>query len=177
MSDSTSSTHVLASSVVGGCSSNIGLSGWDGGCLIGGGDGLLCLMNSVSVSGLDVFSCLSSNIFFSFGVVNNLGFNWEILDSFPGLLNWLVFDDGLFDFLGDVFNLSFNSVVVGDGSLNWDSFVVNNFLILNDFPFKGNSLDPFNLVVLDVFLLERNVFDSTLNWDFFSNCPLDIGAT
>lgn len=135
-----------------------------GGLLIGSGGGVSC----INVSSLDVLS-LTGNIVVSFWVVDNLGFNWEILDSFPSSFNRFVFNNGLFDFLRNVFNLSFNGVIVGDGSFDGNSFGSGDFFIINNFSFEWDSFNSFDLIVFNVFFLERNVFDSGLDWDFLSD--------
>lgn len=119
---------------------------------------------------VDGSSCMTSYIFFSLWIVDDLGFNWEILNSFPGSFNWLIFNNSLFDFLGDVFNLSFNGIIVSNGSLDWDSVGMDNFFILYDFFFIGNSFNSLDSIVLNVFLFEWNVLDSAFDWDFLSNC-------
>jgi len=130
------------------------------------------LVASLNVSSLDVLS-LSGNVVVSFWVVDDLGLNWEILDSFPDSFDWFVFDDCLFDFFWNVFDLSFNGIVIGDGSFDWDSFSSGDFFVFNDFSFVGNSLDSFDLIVFDVFLFEWNVFNSGFDWDLFGNDFLD----
>ena len=112
----------------------------------------------------------------SLGVVDDLGFNGEILDSFPGSLNGLVLDDGLFDFLGDVLDLGFDGVVVGDGPFDRHSLGSLDFLVLHDFPLVGHLLDVLNLVVLDVLLFERNVLDPALDGDLLSHHFLVMDA-
>lgn len=131
--------------------------GWNvsGSLLVLGG----CGVSSVNVTSLDVLT-LSGDVVVPFWVVDDLGFNWQILDSFPDSFDWFVLNDGFFDFLWNVFDLSFNGIIVGDGSFDWDSFSSGDFLILDDFSFVWDSFDSFDLVVFDVFLFEWNVFDS-----------------
>lgn len=126
----------------------------------------------VDVSSLNVFSTLSGNIFFPFWIVNNLSFNRKILNSFPGSLDGLVFDDSLFNFLGNVFNLGFNSIVVSNRSFNWNPLVVHHLFIFHYFSFIRNPFYPFNFVVFNIFLLKWNVLYSALHWDLFSYCLL-----
>ena len=126
------------------------------------------MIYSFNVSGFDVLS-LSDNVVVPFWVVDDLGFDWEILDSFPDSFDWFVFDDCLFDFFWNVFDLGFNGIVIGDGSFDWDSFSSGHFFVFDDFSFVGNSFDSFDLIVFDVFLFEWNVFDSGFDWYLFGN--------
>jgi hypothetical protein len=121
-----------------------------------------------NVTSLDNFSLLW-DVVISFWVVDNLSLDWKILDSFPDSFDWFIFNDGLFNFLWDVFNLSFNGIIVGDSSFDWDSFSVGHFFVLDDFSFVWDSFDSFDLIVFNVFFFEWDVFDSAFNWDFFSN--------
>lgn len=156
---------------------DVSSSGWDvsgvgGIALLESGGGILV----VNVSSSDVLA-LSGDVVVSFGVVDNLGFDGQVLDSLEDSFNGFVLDDGLFNFLGDVFDLSFDSVVVGDGSFDWDSLGSGNFLIFDDFSLVRNSLDSLDLVVFDVLLLEGDVFDSGFDWDLFSDNFLSQALT
>ena len=126
---------------------------------------------------MDVLSSLSSNIFFCFRVVDYLGLDWEILNSFPGSFNRFIFYDGLLDFFGDVLNLGFHCIVVGDGSLHWNSLVVDHFLILDNFSLVRDSFNSFHLVIFNVFFLEGDVFNSAFNWDFFRYCSVSLRSS
>lgn len=103
-----------------------------------------------------------------------MSFNGEILNSFPGSFHWFILNNGLFYFFGDVFDLCFHCIVVGDCPLNWNPFVVNDFLVLDNFSFVGDSLYSLHLVVLDVLLLKWDVFDPALNWNLLGDCPVDV---
>jgi hypothetical protein len=137
---------------------------------VGGGHTLLVAwrVSSLDVAGLDVLA-LPSDVVVSFRVVDDLSFNWQVLNSFPDSFNWFVFNDSFFNFLGNVFDLGFNSVVVSDGSFDGDSFSSGNFFVFDDFSFVWNSFNSFDLIVFNVFLFEWNVFDSRFDWDFFSD--------
>ena len=91
------------------------------------------------------------------------------MNSFPDSFDWFIFYDCLFDFFWNVFNLSFNGIIISDSSFDWNSFSSGNFFIFNDFSFIWNSFDSFDLIVLDVFLFEWNVFNSRFDWDLFGN--------
>jgi hypothetical protein len=65
--------------------------------------------------------------------------------------------------------LSLNGIVVGDGSFIGDTLITNDFLIFDDFSLNWNLVNLFDLLILNVFLLEGNIFDSALNWDLLSN--------
>lgn len=125
-------------------------------------------VTSFNVTGLDVLA-LAWDVVVSLWVVDNLGFNWQILDSFENSFDWFVFNDGLFDFLWNIFNLSFNGIIIGDGSFDWNSFSSGDFFIFNDFSFIWNSFNSFDLIVFNIFLFEWNVFDSWFDWDLFGN--------
>lgn len=101
--------------------------------------------------------------------MDNLSFNREILHSFPHPFNRFIFNNSLFYFFGDILNLSFYCIVISDGPLNWDSLINDNFIIFNNLSFIWNSLDSFNSVIFNVFLLERNVFNTGFHRDLFSN--------
>lgn len=101
--------------------------------------------------------------------MNDLGFDGQILNTFPGSFDGLILDDGLFDFLGNVFDLGFDSVVVGDGPFDGDSLGVDDLFVFNNFSLEGDSLDSLNSIVFDVFLLEWDVLDSAFNWNLFGN--------
>ena len=152
--------------VVAARSSNVGVSLTTGHI---GGVGGVWGFNFASAFCSDVLGTLSNNVFFSFGVVDDLSLNRQILNSFPDSFHWFIFHNGLFYFFGNVFHLSFDSVVIGDGSFHWDSLAMDYFFIFDDLAFVGYSVDTFYLVVLDVFFLEWDVFDPTFNWDFFCN--------
>ena len=167
---SCSSNSASSTDIVWSCSSNIWSLDWMSCC------GVISWRNlswgnlsSIDIASLDILSSLSSNILFSFWVVNDLSLNGEILNSFPDFFNWFVFNNSFFNFFGNIFNLSFYSIVISDSSFNGDSFIVNNFIIFNNFPFKGNSFNPFNFVIFNVFLFERNVLNSAFNGNFFRN--------
>lgn len=125
-------------------------------------------ISSLDIASLDVFS-LSSNVVVSFWVVNNLSFDWKILNSFPDPFNRFIFNNCFFDFLWNVFNLSFNGIIISDGSLNRNSFSSGDFFIFNNFSFIWNSFDSFNLIVFNVFLFKWNIFYSRFNWNLLSN--------
>ena len=112
---------------------------------------------------------MADNVFFSLWVVNNLGFNGQILNTFPSSLDGLIFNNSFFNFFRNILNLSFDSIVVGDGSFDGDSLGVDDFLVFDDFSLERNSLDSFNSIIFDVFSLERNVLDPALHWDFLSD--------
>lgn len=133
-------------------------------------------VSSLNVAGLDVLT-LTSDVVVPFWVVDDLGFNWQVLNSFPDSFDWFVFNDGFFDFLGNVFNLSFNGIVIGDGSFDGDSFGSGDFLILYDFSFVWDSFDSFDLIVLNVLLFERNVLDSGFDWNLFGDNLLGEALT
>ena len=110
----------------------------------------------------------------------------EILKGTFGSANGAIVDvrcerfdcgDGFFDFFWNVFDLSFNGIIVGDGSLNWNSFSVGHFFVFNNLSFVWNSFNSFNLIVLNVFFLEWNVFNSAFDWNLFSNDFLGKGVT
>jgi len=114
----------------------------------------------------------SRDVVISLGIVNNLSFNGDVLNSFVDSLNWFLNHDSLFDLSSDVFNLSLNCIVVSDGSLYGHSFISNNFFVFDDLSLNRDLIDLLNLLVFNVFLLERNVLDSALNWDISGNCFL-----
>ena len=91
------------------------------------------------------------------------------MNSFPDSFDWFIFYDCLFNFLWNVLNLSFNGIIISDGSFDWNSFSSGNFFIFNDFSFIRNSFDSFDLIIFDVFLFEWNVLNSGFNWDLFGN--------
>lgn len=144
--------------------------------------GLLDMMmvsgSSSCVAAMNSSTSMTCNIFFSFWVVNNLGLNWEILNSFPSSFNGFIFNNSLFNFFRNILNLSLNSIIISDSSFDWNSVSMNNFFIFYDFLFIRNSLYSFYSVILDVFLLERNILDSAFNWNFFSNSSSmsDVGV-
>lgn len=116
---------------------------------------------------------LSRDVVITLGVVNNLSFNGNILNSFVDSLNGLLNHHGFFDFSSDVLDLSFNGIVVSDGSLIGDSFVSDDLLVLNDLSLDWDLVNLFDLFILNVFLLEGNILDSALNWDLLSNGLVD----
>ena len=128
--------------------------------------------SSCSITSLYIFSTLASNIFFSLWIVNNLSFDWKILNSLPSSFYWLIFNNGFLDLLWNVLDLSLNSIIISDGSLDWNSFVVDYLLILDNFSFKRNSFNSLDSVILNIFFLERNILYSAFNWYFFSNNSL-----
>ncbi len=113
---------------------------------------------------------LGGDVVVSLGVMNDLGLNWDILDSLIDALHWLLNHNGLLNFSSDVLNLSLNGIVVGDGSLNGHSHAADDFFVFNDFSLNGNLVDLLNLLVFNVFLLEGDVLNSALYWDLSSNC-------
>ena len=117
---------------------------------------------SLNISSLNVLS-LSSNIFFSFWVVNDLSLNWEILNSFPCFFNWFIFNNSFFNFFRDIFNLSFNSIIICNSSFNWNSLIMNNFVIFNNLSFIRNSFNSFYLIIFNIFLFEKNLNSETSN--------------
>ena len=137
---------------------------------VGAGHALLVTRGvaSLNIAGLDVLA-LARDVVVSLGVVDDLGLDGQVLNSFPDSLDWLVLDNGLLDFLWNVLDLGLDGVVVSDGSLNWNSFGSGDFLVLDDFSLVWNSLDSFDLVVLNVLLLEWNVFDSGFDWDLLGD--------
>jgi hypothetical protein len=64
--------------------------------------------------------------------------------------------------------LSFNGVVVSDCAFNRDAFISDDFLIFNNFSFKGNLIDLLDLLIFHIFLFEGDIFNSAFNWDFLS---------
>lgn len=130
---------------------------------------MLNLLNLLSfflnISSLNILSSLSSNIFFSFWVVNNLSLNWEILNSFPCFFDGLIFNNSFFNFFWDIFNLSFNSIIICDGSFNWNSLIMNNFIIFYNLSLIRNSFNSFYLIIFNIFFFERNIFNSAFNWN------------
>jgi len=96
-----------------------------------------------------------------------LSLNWDILNSFIDLFNWLINHDGLFDFSLNILDLSLNSIIISDSSLNWDTFISNDLLVFGHLNLKWNLINLFNLFIFNVFLFEWNVLDSAFNWDFF----------
>lgn len=120
---------------------------------------------------------LSCHVVVPFGVVNDLGLDWQILHSFPSPLDWFIFDDSLLDFLWNVFDLSLNGIVVCDSPLNRDSFSPRDFLILYDLSFERDPFDPFDLIVFNVFLLEWNVLNSWFHWYLISHHLLSQALT
>lgn len=125
-------------------------------------------VTSFNVTGLDVLT-LAWDVVVSFWVVDNLGFNWQILNSFPDSFDWFIFNDSLFDFFWNIFDLSFNGIIIGNGSFDWDSFSSGDFFIFNDFSFIWNSFNSFDLIVFNIFLFEWNVLNSWFDWDLFGN--------
>lgn len=130
-------------------------------CGVGGGHALLvaCSVSTFNITSLNVLA-LAGNVVVPFWVVDDLGLDWQVLNSFPNSLNWLVFNDGLLDFLWNVLDLSLDGIVVSDGSFDGDSLGSGDFLILDDFSFVWDSLNSLDLIVLNVLLLEWNIFDS-----------------
>ena len=124
---------------------------------------------------------LGRDVVITFWVVNNLSFNGDILNSFVDTLNWLLNHHGLLDFSTDVFDLSLNGIVISDSSLIGNSLVADNLLVLDDLSLNWDLIDLLDLLILDVFLLERNILDSTLNWNLLSNglvnSTLSIGSS
>jgi hypothetical protein len=91
------------------------------------------------------------------------------LDTLEGTFYWLVLEDCLLDLFRDVFDLSLDGIVVCDSSLDRDSLGVNNFLVLNNLFFIGDSLNFLYSIIFNIFFLERDVLDSTFNRNFISN--------
>ena len=137
---------------------------------VGGNSSLLVSrgISSFNVTSLDVLA-LAGNIIVPFWVVDDLGLNWQVLNSFPDSFDWLVFNDGFFDFFWNVLDLSFDGIIVSNGSFDGDSFGSGDFFVFNDFSFVWDSFNPFDLIVLNVLLLEWNVFDSGFDWDLLSD--------
>ncbi len=108
----------------------------------------------------------SGDIVIALRIVHNLGLNWDVLDSFVGSFDWFLNENSFLDFTSNVLDLSLNSIIVSDGLLNGDSLTSDDFLILNDLDLIGHLVDLFDLFVLNIFLLEGNVLNSALNWDF-----------
>lgn len=145
---------------------------WSVACLIDGFSSDFALSRHVSgsfnISSSNVLA-LACDIVVSFRVMNDLSFDWQVLNSFPNSFNWLIFNDRLFDFFRNVLYLSLNSIVISDGSFNGNSLSSGHFLILDNLPFVRNPFDSFDLIVFDIFLFKGNVFDSGFNWNFFSD--------
>jgi hypothetical protein len=124
--------------------------------------------SSFNISSLNI-STWARDVIISFWIVNNLSFNWKILNSFPNSFNWFVLNDSLFDFFRNILDLSLNCIIVSDGSLDWNSFSSGDFFVFNNLSFIWNSFDSFDLIVLNIFLFEWNILNSWFNRDFFSN--------
>jgi hypothetical protein len=116
------------------------------------------------------------NVVFSFGVVDDLGLNGDVLDSLVGPLDGLLDHNGLLDFSSDVLNLSLNSVVVGDGSLVGNSLVPDDLFVFDFLVFDGHLVDLLDLLVFNVFLLEGDVFDSAFDGDIGSSDSLTFSS-
>jgi len=124
--------------------------------------------SSFNISSLNVFTW-ARDVVISFRIVDNLSFNWKILNSFPNSFNWFVFNDCLFDFFWNILDLSLNCIIVSDSSFNWNSLGSGYFFVFNDLSFIWNSFNSFDLIIFNIFLFEWNVFDSGFNWNFFGN--------
>ena len=105
------------------------------------------------------------------GVVNNLGFNGDVLDPLVGLLNGLLNHDSLLNFPLDVFHLSLNSIVICDGPFIGHSLISDNLLVFDFLIFNRDLINLLHLFVFNIFLLEGDVFNSALNGDISSNSP------
>lgn len=137
--------------------------------LIGGSSGGGSSDNS------DVFSSglsLGRDVVFPFRVVNDLGFNGDVLNSFVDSLNGLLNHYGFLNFPSDVFDLGLDGVVVSDCSLNRDPLVPDNFFVFDDFGLIRDLVDLLDLLVFNVFLLEGDVFDPAFDGDFGSDGSL-----
>ena len=99
--------------------------------------------------------------------MDNLSFDGQVLNAFPGSFNGLVFDDGFFDFLGNVFDLGFDSVVVSDGDFSRNLFDSDFFSVFSDSSSLWNSFDFGLILVFNDFLFERNVFNSAFTFNNF----------
>ena len=133
---------------------------------------MLSSLDLSSFNNADVLSshlCFGWDVVISLGVVDDLSFNGNVLNSFIYFLDWLINHDGLFDFSSDVFDLGLNGIVVSDGSFDGNTFVSNDLFVFGHFNFKRNLVDLFDLLVFNVFLFEGNVFNSALDGDFLSD--------
>lgn len=111
----------------------------------------------------------SWNVVISLRIMNNLGLNRNILNSFIYFLNRFINHDSLLNFSFNVLYLSFNCIIVSYSSLNRDTFVSDNFFILCHLNFNWHLINLFNLFIFNIFLFERDVLNSALYWNFFSN--------
>ena len=101
--------------------------------------------------------------------MDNLGLDGDVLDPLVGLLNGLLNHDSLLNFPLDVFHLGLNGIVIGDGPFIGHSLISDDFFVFNFLVFNGDLINLLNLFVFGVFLLEGDVFDSTLNGDIVGN--------
>ena len=143
--------------------------------------GILTTLDLTSLNGrltlnsnvLSLDLSFSGDVVVSLWVVDDLSFNWDVLNSFIDLFDWLFDHDGFFDLSSDIFNLGFNGIIVSNSSFNWDSFFVDDFFVFDDFYFEWDAVDLFDLIVLNIFFLKWDIFNSRFNWDFLSNGFLD----
>jgi hypothetical protein len=131
-------------------------------------------LTSILLNTIDNSSGTSSNICtrlgkFGFRIVNNLGLNRKILNSLSDVLLRNILNNGLLDGVRNILYLIFNSIIVLDDSLNWDSLSSNDFLVLSDHSLNGNLLDSLNLFINNLSLLVRDILNSAFSGDLLNN--------
>ena len=114
----------------------------------------------------------SRDVVVSLRVVHDLSLNGNVLNSLINSLNRLLNHNGFLNLAPNVLHLGLNGVVVSDGPLNGHSFVSDDFLVFDDLGFNGHLVDLLHLLVLDVLLLEGNVFNPAFNGDIGGDCLL-----
>lgn len=103
----------------------------------------------------------------SFGVVNNLSFDWNVFVLFNFSLLGNVLDFFFRDVLRNVLSQIFNGIIVSNGDFSWNFLNSSFFSVLSDFSSLWDSLNSRFLSVFNDFLFERNVFDSAFTLDDF----------
>ena len=106
---------------------------------------------------------------FSFRVMNNLSFNWNILNSLSNDILSNIINNSLLDNIRNVLDLIFHSIVILDYSLNWNSLCSNNLVKFSNHSLDWDLFDSLNLLVDNFSLLIGNVLNSTLSGNLLNN--------
>ena len=95
----------------------------------------------------------------SFGVMDDLSLNGNVLSPLDNSLDGDGLDSSFRDNLGNVLLKVFDGIVVDLGDLPWDGLGVPPFLILSNGPLLGDPLSPLANLVVSNALLEGDVLN------------------